>query len=347
MSTSPERMADAPAVNAATAADTEAQRPVEAAAAWLRGRKRLLLLTHERPDGDALGSLLGGCRILAASGVAVRGYLRGPLPRRFQFLAEPPLPLFTGVEPPPADCDGIICLDATGWARVDKPEGLPAGVSVLNLDHHPDNAAFGAVNCVLPQLAATAQILARVAWAADLAISAAAADCLLTGLIMDTGGFHFANTSPAALRDAARLMECGSDYCRLMDALFFREPFNRRVLAARLVANAVFALGGRLAYCVVRPEWFTELQLSPADTEGLIDSLRVIDGVDVACLLQPEPGQVRLSLRARQRDLPVDRLAHEFGGGGHAMAAGARMTGVTPEEAAARLVNAVQRMISG
>jgi phosphoesterase RecJ-like protein len=155
---------------------------------------------------------------------------------------------------------------------------------------------------------------------------------------MDTGAFQFPNTTPAVLRCAARLTAGGADFATVMDRLFYHEPLGRRRLAARLLEQLRFACSGRLAYACLLPAWLEELGVEPADTEGLIDSLRVLDGVDMVCLLQPEADGVRLSLRARRRAWPADRVAHALGGGGHPLAAGARLRGATLAEAEARLL---------
>lgn len=315
--------------------DTESA-AFSAVAGWLVSRRQLLMLTHERPDGDALGSLLGWCRILADSGRTVTGFLRQPIAPRFSFLPGGDW-LCLGQSPQNQTFDGVICLDSTSWERTDRPAGLPAGLPLLVLDHHADNQRFGAVNCVLPDMAATAQLLARLARFCALPLGADAASCLLTGMAMDTGGFHFANVKAEVLRDAAFLLDAGADYAKVMEALFFREPLGRRRLAARLLERAVFACDGRFVYSVLQPEWFTELGVAVADTEGLIDALRVIDSVEIACVLQPEPGAVRLSLRGRSLAHPVSDIAHELGGGGHPLAAGVKLPGVTLADAEARI----------
>lgn len=319
--------------------------------AWefLAGARHPLVLTHERPDGDAFGSLAGLCLLLAAHGRAVTGFLRVALPPRYARLPGLPPCVAIGSLPPVADCDVVVALDCSTGERLEGPPGWTGDAwrarPLLNLDHHADNERFGDAVLVDPRCAATSQLLAEVAAVGGARLPPAAATWFLAGLIMDTGAFQFDNTTPAVLQAAARLTAAGADYAGTMDALFFHEAIGRRRLAARLLETAQFACGGRLVFAVLLPSWLRELAVDPGDTEGLIDVLRTLDGVDLACLVQPEEGGVRLSLRARSRERPVDRMAHALGGGGHALAAGARLRGATLEEATARLCREAERVL--
>ncbi len=303
---------------------------------WLSGKKQLLVLAHERPDGDAFGALYGFCLLWRAAGGAACGFLREPLPARYRFLPQSPGVVAVAQLPEGAAFDGVVCVDTSSAERVEWPPLAAAARSalpLLNLDHHGDNRRFGQVNHVDPDMASTTQLLVHIAADCGWPLTADAAAWLLAGLVMDTGAFQFANTSPGVLRDAAALVDAGAGYARLMDGLFFHQPLGRCRLAARLVETARFAHGGRLAYAVLDPAWFDELGVPRADTEGLIDSLRGLDGVDIACLIQPDAGHIRLSLRARSNACAVDRIAHVLGGGGHPLAAGAKVLTTEVDEA--------------
>ena len=117
------------------------------------------------------------------------------------------------------------------------------------------------------------------------------------------------------------------------------------MLQAKLLEDARFAHDKRQIYAILTPEMLTEAGLSPADTEGVIDTLKSVDGVDIACLIQPEPGRVRFSLRSQNPDIPVNGIARQIGGGGHRMAAGARAEGLTVREAEKKLVELTQRVL--
>ena len=330
-----------------------AREPAPAAgelARFLAGHRRLLLLTHERPDGDAFGSLIGLTLALAEGGVSATAFLTQPVPARYGFLPFPSDLICVGSLPAGSTFDAALVVDCSNRARVDCPRSLPwdtvSRLPLGNVDHHADNERYGTLNLVEPGMAATAQLLAESLQAAGSRIPAAAASWLLVGVIMDTGAFQFSSTTAATLNAAAVLVRCGADYTRIMDGLFFQEPLGRRRLAARLIEHARFAHAGRVLYSVLDSAWFAELGVAPDDTEGLIDSLRTIAGVEIACLIQPETDAIRLSLRARSPAFPVDGLAHELGGGGHPLAAGARLQAVSVAEAVRILLEKTGKIVA-
>ncbi len=301
---------------------------IDAARRFLEQPGPLLLLSHQRPDGDAIGSLVGLLLALRAAGRECCGYLKGPLARRYSRMLPESPGLFVGAPPPLPPGLRVVALDATSWERVEKPPNWQAPrdeVDVLDVDHHPDNTAFGDAVWIDPGKAATAALLVELVPALGAPLPPAAAAWFLVGLVMDTGGFRFANTDAAALRTAAELVDRGADYAGVMDSLFFREPFERRRLEAELLANARFACGGRVVYAVLDPARLREADLNQADLEGVIDVLRGFDGPLVTALFQPQPEFVKVSLRSRSPRIRVDGVAHVLGGGGHHAAAGAEV----------------------
>lgn len=314
---------------------------------WLRERRTILVLTHERPDGDAFGSLYGAVAALQNSGgIASLGRIEVQLPRRYIDL----FPRFKSIKVPaksnslPDDVDGILCLDASDRDRVVPANALDR-ISVCNVDHHQDNSRFGDVNWVDPTAAATAQMLAVLFDAAGW-LTAPAADCLLCGMLTDTGGLRFPNTTPAALRVTAHLCECGARYDAIMDGLFFNEPIERRRLEAHLIETAVAEFDGRFLYAVLDSSEIRRRGLRPVELEGLIDVLRSVEGVQIACLIQPGDDAVRLSLRARSAKTPVNEIARQLGGGGHPLAAGVRMEDTDTDEAIQHVYTLVREVIN-
>lgn len=318
-------------------------------ARWLRARRRLLLLlTHVRPDGDAFGSLIGLLRLLQQdSRWECAAYLSNGLPARYRTFFGDDSGLRThGIQPDAFD--GAVCLDTTTWQRVDLPVSMTqpnALLPVCNIDHHMDNSRYGDV-CWISQSAATAQMLPRLAEELDLAMTAAAATPLLTGLLTDCGGFRYANTDAAALRDAAALIDAGADYGAITDRLFLAETYERLRLKSELLENATFEFGRQLAYAVLSPAMLQAYGVEPADTENVIDILRIIDGVQIACLLQPEDDGVRLSLRSRSHACAAGDIARALGGGGHPLAAGVWLAGTSVDDAVEKLLNEVKKVLS-
>ena len=239
------------------------------------------------------------------------------------------------------DFRGIVALDCSNPERLDLPKGLGdrwRDMPVLSVDHHPDNHEYGSITLVQPAAAATAQVLFEMALRLGWTCPPQAADCLLVGLLTDTGGLRFANTTADVLECASRLVEQGAGYHRVVDALFFRESLGRARVQARMLETAEFAAAGRIAITVVTPEMLTEEGVAEQDTENLIDIVRTLDTVQIACLFQPEKGDVRVSLRSRSAAFPVGQTARRLGGGGHAAAAGLTLENTNLDEARRRVV---------
>ena len=316
-------------------------------AAWIRHRKHPLICTHIRPDGDAYGSLYGFVLALFEAGFECTGYMSTPLPGRYEGLLNHPPNLLINARPP-ADCDSVIYLDTASPERADAPHGFAPGkcdLPVANLDHHPDNAGYGDINLIDPESAATAAMLIDILQELGVSLSPETATCLLTGLVMDCGGFRFRNTDPQALRIAARLIEAGGNLHRVMDHMFFQEPLGVLRLKADLLQHAQFACEQRLIYAVMDAERRTTFGVAANETEGVIDILRSVRGTLITCLLQPQGNDVRLSLRGRDPDYPVDEIARTLGGGGHALAAGAELEDTSVAEAKQQLIELVRKVL--
>ncbi len=313
---------------------------------WLARKERLLVISHERPDGDAYGSVFGMVNLLSETGRKCDGYMQRPVPRRYElFLPRIPSMLSCNDGVDVGQYDGVICLDTTDIERAAIPADwntLPR--SICNIDHHPDNKGYGEAVWLAPEMGATAQMLSiMVRQAFD--VDAVTATCFLAGILADTGALRFSNTTSSVLRECATLMDMGADYAGIVDAMFFHEEYGRKKLEAHLLTNARTAHNHRLMYSVLRPEDFERYSVSPEDTEGLIDCLRTIDGVEVACLLQPGDDAVRFSFRSCSRQKPVNEVARKLNGGGHPLAAGARVEGVSLEEAEEKLIALTRDLI--
>jgi len=323
--------------------------PIDEARRFLRDPGPILVLAHRRPDGDAFGSVIGLHLALQAAGRDCVAYLGGPPASRYARLINPTASLYVGKPPPEVSGRRVVALDTTAWDRLEKPGDVEMpreAFPVLDIDHHPDNAAFGDAVWVAPDRAATAQMLVELLAVPEFGMGPEAASWLLVGLVMDTGGFRFTNTDPGALRTAAALVELGADYSRVMDTLFFREPYARRRLEAELLDKAIFKCDGKFVFSVLESKRVGELGLTRADTEGVIDILRGFDGPMVSALFQAEPDFIKLSLRSRSPRFRVDAVAHAFGGGGHHAAAGAEIKNMELDTAIAKVVERIERVLS-
>lgn len=295
-------------------------------ARWLKARKQPLVVSHTRPDGDAFGSLYGLLSVLTANDINALGYLGTPLPERYKELF-PYLPnLYIAADPPLENIDSIICLDTATAERLDLPPGIRRTFSYYtccNIDHHRDNSLYGDINVVPENSAATAQTVADIVCEMGFSFPVASATCFLTGIITDCGGFRFTNTDCEVLLSAITLMQKGANLPEVMDYLFFQDPYNLLQLKAFIIEKTEFAHNNRLAYVTLSRNKLEEYGVASQETEGIIDTIRSIKGVDIACLLFTDDHGIRVSLRARSVKYPVAPIARALGGGGHELAAAA------------------------
>ena len=296
------------------------------AAEVLRQLDNVLIVTHEKPDGDAFGSALGLGRIMMENGRRAQVLLPEPLPEKYRALAGGDFR--TALLPGELEAfDAVITLDAACDSRVALGEGrqfpLPE-ISVLNLDHHPDNSVSAEWSCVDGSMAATAELVARLTGLIGWEISPWAATMLLLGIVTDTGSFRFTNTTAETLRTAARLNECGADWERVVNAAFFAKPRRQQEFEAAMLQSCVrSAWDGRFLYALIPDELFARYDFDMRDGETVIDLLREVAGVVVCALGYRRNGVFKLSLRSKDSRWPVGPVAQAFGGGGHRMAAGA------------------------
>jgi phosphoesterase RecJ-like protein len=293
----------------------------------------LLIACHVRPDGDALGSLLGlglGCEQLGKSVV-----LLSPdgVPERYRFLPTWER-VVTAAE---ATFDLAVGVDADGRERLGSAETAVLGTPcVIDIDHHTGPEPFGDIQWVEPTAAATGELVARLLDTLEVPFTREIACCLMTAILTDTGGFRFTNVTANALRLAARLTELGAPPAPIYQAVYEQKSLPAARITGRALAGMVATAGGALAYAALSGADFAAAQASDEDTEGIVNELRAVAGVRAALLFREEPdGQVRVSLRARDRT-DMAAVAARFGGGGHRAAAGCTLPG--PLEHAVRQV---------
>jgi bifunctional oligoribonuclease and PAP phosphatase NrnA len=292
----------------------------------LRQDRKICVTTHESPDGDALGSLLGAGLALRAAGYDVAFYLSGTdeYPAEYRFL-----PVEEIEREPPADAaDRVLYAFDCGSARRIGPDEtlLQRFPLVVNVDHHHDNTRFGDVNLVDAQAACTAQIIARLLDALGIEVPPAAAEALYVGLVTDTGRFQYANTTPDAFRLAAELVEEGVQPARVFGEIWESVPFAKQRLLGTALSRARLECDGRLLVAWLDRKDFDQAGAPDAFSEGLIDQLRAVQGVDVAALIREPAGngapRHKISLRSRTGGVDVSSIARRQGGGGHKEAAG-------------------------
>jgi bifunctional oligoribonuclease and PAP phosphatase NrnA len=304
---------------------TDTRADLEAIADALRGHDRFLVVTHENPDGDALGSLLAATLALRQLGKDAVMYLAGdtPLPREYGFM-----PLDGLVREPPADAADrvLLAVDCAKEERIGDAGAVPRAPLVLDVDHHHDNTRFGDVNLIVADASSTAEVLRDVFRALDVEVTPGLAEPLYIALVTDTGRFQYANTTPKALRLAAELVEAGADIHAVFQQVYESVEFAKLKLLARVLERAEVLEGGRVVISHLLRGDFAAVGAAEPYAEGLIDSLRAVEGAELAVLIREPPrddGPVhRVSLRSSIDELDVSAIARRFGGGGHRQAAG-------------------------
>ncbi len=289
--------------------------------------RRLALLAHRDPDGDALGSLLGLAHLLRAAGKEVHVFTAGPIPEEYLFL--PGLELLQGQLPARDWPDMAVLLDChePGRAGQEAASWLEAAADrTVVVDHHLGAAAFGRAAWVDPDFAATSEMLTLLAGDLGLELSPAAATCFFTGLSTDTGRFSYSNTQARTLSLGAQLVQAGARPWEITQQAYSTSLARLRLLASVVEGLSMLA-GGRLALARVSQEDMNRLGVLPSDLDRIVEELRAIRGVEVAALLKElKDGGVKASLRGRGQ-VDLGSLAISLGGGGHKNAAGVRLEG--------------------
>lgn len=298
--------------------------------------RRVLVTTHVRPDGDALGSVAAMVMGLRAKGIHAEALLLSHLPRKYAFIfrdyqipfhdAEPGWP--AGLDIDSFDC--LLVVDTGTWSQLpglrERVERWPKPKLVV--DHHLTQEGWADLKLVVTEAAAAGEIVAELLEFWDVRLDSPMATALYLAIVSDTGWFQFSNTRPYTMRLAAMLMEAGVDTDRMYQSLYQNERAERVGLQARALQSLELLADGRLAVMTIRKQDFADTRANVPDTENLINVPLQIATVEVS-LLVTEPldfGPVRVSLRSKGQ-VDVARFAEQFGGGGHARAAGLKLDG--------------------
>ena len=305
---------------------TQKTSDLQAVADALRSNDRFLLVTHENPDGDALGSLLATKLALDSLGKDSEMYLYGdaPLPKEYGFM-----PLEGVRREPPEDAGEriLVALDCANEQRIGPDLTLIEDAPLtLDIDHHHDNSRFGDLNLVVGDASSTGEVLRDVFGELGVELTPEIAEALYIAVVTDTGRFQYTNTTPKALRLAAELVEAGADVHRVFQGVYESVEFAKLKLLGRALDRAQVYEGGRLVVSHLLRSDFTDLNVAEAFSEGIIDYLRAVEGAEMAALIREPPRRDgparRVSLRASNDELDVSAIARKSDGGGHRQAAG-------------------------
>jgi phosphoesterase RecJ-like protein len=291
----------------------------------LRKHDRFLVVTHENPDGDALGSLLAVTLALRQLGKDAVMYLPGrtPLPSEYGFM-----PLADLVREPPDDATErvLFAVDCAKEERIGDDAARSRAPLTLNVDHHHDNTRFGDLNLIVADASSTGEVLRDVFAEVGVELTPELAEPLYIALVTDTGRFQYANTTPKSLRLAAELVDAGADIHQVFQQVYESLEFAKLKLLARALDRAEVLEGGRIVISHLLRTDFGEVGASEPYSEGIIDYLRAVEGAELAVLIREQLNQdaaaYKGSLRSSIDELDVSAIARRFGGGGHRQAAG-------------------------
>lgn len=312
--------------------------PLRQIAEHLRTTDNFLVTSHVSPDGDALGSMLAVGEVLDAMGKQVRLFNESGLPERFRWLS-PRQEILRDL--PDTEPETIIVLDCGSPQR---PGALLApwlsSKTVVNIDHHLDNPMFGSINWVDQRVSSTGEMVGMLARELNVPLAGLLGEYVYLSLISDTGDFCFSNTRPETLEMAAEILRLG-----LLPGPFHEQrqstgTINQLRMRGTVTQQATLHSQGRISLISFTRELFRQTGTGPEDTEGLVNRVLYLRGVQAAIATREEDnGSIKFSLRSKG-DVNVQAVAARFGGGGHRNAAGGTLD-MSVDEAGRTLVDAV------
>jgi len=293
----------------------------------LRDARTVGVASHIRPDADALGSTIAFALWLRDCGKEVTAYNEEGATSKFHYL-----PCHEIVGQPPATpqkFDVFVALDTSVKNRLGTVnKAIDPGTPVLNIDHHISNENYGDVNFIDASAPATGQILLEFFQHVGARITPEMATNLFAAISTDTGSFQYAGTNERTFAAASHLISCGVDVPGLSRAMYDSQPRRRFELLRHALNSAEFHCDDRIATFSLPLDLVDKLKVLPEDNEGIIDHLRSVEGVEAAVFFEELPeGKVRVSARSKFPRIDVCKVCKQFDGGGHAMAAGARVDG--------------------
>ena len=282
------------------------------------------LAGHLNPDGDTIGSMLAIASVLKRLGKKARLFSQDPVPENLRFL---PGASSIRSRHPSGKFDAAILLECSNPARGGSLEPvLKRCGKVVNIDHHKTSEFYGDINIVEPHSSSTAEIVYRLLYNMNVNISRREASCLYTGIVTDTGRFHFPATSPRTLEVASRLLETGFKFSRVNDLLYATKACEGLKVLGRAMESLEMKAGGKLAVMTLKEKDFSDFGARSEHSENVINYGMMPPGVKAAVMFREEAERVSVTFRSRGH-LDMSLVAKAFGGGGHRNASGCRIKG--------------------
>ncbi|WP_410769212.1 DHH family phosphoesterase [Fontibacillus sp. BL9] len=304
------------------------EREFRQAQQFLTEHDHFLVVSHVQPDGDAVSSTLAVGWLLSCLGKNYVMVNEGPIPKRMEYLWESEKIIDLSQTPLAESYKHVICVDCADFKRTGKSSTLfSEDAQILNIDHHPTNDGYGLINLIVPDAAATVEILFELIQFMNLEMNQNVATAIYTGLLTDTGGFRYSSTSPKVMAIASKLLEYGVDGPGLSELLLEQMTLPQLKLLTRALNGLQISEDGKISWVSVNDD---DMKLTGAiheDLEGIVNYPRNIQGVEVGLLFKViNENAVKVSMRSAGI-VDVASVAQSFGGGGHVRAAGARIEG--------------------
>lgn len=311
----------------------------------IKASETICVVGHVRPDGDCVGSQLGLTLALLNAGKNVTCWNQDVVPAKLAFLDPKKL-----VQQPEKgrQFDCVIATDCASLERLGTAVDCIQDRKVfVNIDHHTSNTRYGDLNWIAAREPSTGELIFRLLKAANWPITPSISDCLFTAVSTDTGSFQYPTTRPGTYHVAGELVKRGADLEKICDEVYQSYPLARVRLLRHVYNKFRLTHDNQIAYFWLKKADYTRTGSDPSDSEGLIDHIRAIDPVIVACVFEEiEPELTRISLRSKSPKVDVNKIAQVFGGGGHPAAAGARIAG-TPLSTQRKVVATLKKALNG
>lgn len=310
----------------------------------IRAAKTICVVGHIRPDGDCVGSQLGLTLALQAEGKKVVCWNQDPMPQKYRFLDRDDI---FQIPKRGLKFDCVIAADCASFERLGKIGPFIARRKpLINIDHHESNTRYGDLNWISPREPSTGELIFRLLKIARWPFTPRIADCLFTAVSTDTGSFQYPTTRPGTFHVGGELVTRGADLAKISGEVYESFPLSRARLLKHVYSRFKLAHNDRIAWFWLKKADLARTGAESNDTEGLIDHIRAIEPVIVACVFEEIDSELtRISLRSKSGNVNVNEIAAQFGGGGHPAAAGARIPG-NPLSVQRRVIAAIKTAIN-
>ena len=310
----------------------------------IREHKTFCIVGHVRPDGDCVGSQVGLALALQNEGKKVACWNEDAVPDKYRFLNR------DGLFQKPKHGEKFDCVIATDCASFERLGKVARCIGqrkfFVNIDHHESNTRYADVNWISAREPSCGELIYRLLKIARWPITKPIADCLFTAISTDTGSFQYPTTRPGTFHTGAELVTRGANLAKICDEVYQSYPLSRARLLKHIYSRFRLTHNNQIAWFWLRKVDFSRTGAESDDTEGLIDHIRNIAPVVVACVFEEiEPEVIRVSLRSKDSRVNVNEIATQFGGGGHPAAAGARIAG-KPLSVQRRVIASIKRALN-